>query len=282
MQLALNHEAVLVAPDYRFLPEASAEDILDDIDNFWSWLGNSLSKALNEDTSPSPEVKGLQIDLNNILIEGESAGGYLATQLALGHTNDPHSRIRALISIYPMLDLRAPHWTQAYHKQIFDHPQYPTSLVDDHLATIIKASPRPVITNDSMEGTGRSELAAALVQQGRFLEAMGGDRSHLPGKRRIHTEDRLEDGAQLPPTLFVHGIQDDGVPVEGTDTFIGLIKKYGTIHGLQDGLKVIHFARLPGGHRFDNEVEQDADWVKESCEFLRRFWPTTHDDLVPN
>ena len=38
IQTVLKHGAVYVQPDYRLLPEANGEEVLDDIDDFWTWL----------------------------------------------------------------------------------------------------------------------------------------------------------------------------------------------------------------------------------------------------
>jgi acetyl esterase/lipase len=40
------HNAILVAPDYRLLPESNGVDILDDLDDFWKWLRDPESVCL--------------------------------------------------------------------------------------------------------------------------------------------------------------------------------------------------------------------------------------------
>ena len=38
LEFALSQDAMIVAPDYRLLPEACGADILDDMDAFWTWF----------------------------------------------------------------------------------------------------------------------------------------------------------------------------------------------------------------------------------------------------
>ncbi len=125
-----------------------------------------------------------------------------------------------------MLDFWAPHWSQDYEKHIFDHPQYPESVIDEHLKAIESSNPKPILSSAELgPGKPRDPLPYAYIQRGRFLELLGPDRDPTPGKRRVHPEDRLADGAKLPPTLLVHGTEDSGVPVAGTDKFIDWIRQ---------------------------------------------------------
>ncbi|KAH8093830.1 hypothetical protein DFH11DRAFT_1823072, partial [Phellopilus nigrolimitatus] len=78
LELAMKHDAIFVAPDYRLLPEAKGVQILDDLDDFWAWLGRDLNDVVYK-------AHGLHADLDKVLVEGESAGGYLALQVGLSH-----------------------------------------------------------------------------------------------------------------------------------------------------------------------------------------------------
>lgn len=81
IELALKHNAVLVQPDYRLLPEADGEQILDDMVDFWAWLGRDLPSIIQEN--------GIEVDMDRVLVSGESAGGYLALQIALSFNLSP-------------------------------------------------------------------------------------------------------------------------------------------------------------------------------------------------
>ena len=72
---------------------------------------------------PSSTIKP---DLNKILVEGESAGGYLASQSMLLH---PEINISAVILVYPMVHLRDRFWDERYEK-----PMFGAALVSEHPA----------------------------------------------------------------------------------------------------------------------------------------------------
>lgn len=71
----------------------------------------SLSSAY-----PSSVIKP---DLDKVLVEGESAGGYLAAQSMLLH---PEINISAMILVYPMVHLRDRFWDESYEKPMFGEP----------------------------------------------------------------------------------------------------------------------------------------------------------------
>ncbi|KAH7239966.1 uncharacterized protein BKA55DRAFT_576832 [Fusarium redolens] len=51
-------------------------------------------------------------DMRRVLLAGESAGGYLALQLALRHPSD----FRAIIASYLMIDMQSDYFCKAYMK----------------------------------------------------------------------------------------------------------------------------------------------------------------------
>lgn len=102
---ATAHSAIIISPDYRLLPEASGKDILSDISSLWSWLFTSLHAYV---VRRDPLNTTCGVDLGKILVTGESAGGWLAIQSALMHP----SRIKAILGIFPMVDLGDDHFTR--------------------------------------------------------------------------------------------------------------------------------------------------------------------------
>ncbi|KAJ7585159.1 Alpha/Beta hydrolase protein [Mycena floridula] len=94
---ALKYLAIIVAADYRLLPEARGKDLLEDIDDFWKWLHNDFPTFL------AGSAPGFSPDLTKILSIGDSAGGYMAIQLAI---SQPIASIRGVIApAYPMTDM---------------------------------------------------------------------------------------------------------------------------------------------------------------------------------
>jgi len=277
---AHEHDAIIVSPDYRLLPEATAEELLDDLDDFWAWLSSdlpSVARDVSAKAAGAATATGLEVDLGRVIVHGESAGGYCAIQMVLSNfkpqTEDSASqtpRIRALIP--KMCDFRHRHWTEAYTKDINGAPQLPASTIDDHLASIKSATSRPIVS--SAEYTdARGLLFLAAVQQGRMHELLGPERE---GRRRVHIEDRLADGAKLPPTLLVHGTADTGVVVECADRLAALVRELDAVvrpEGLEDWESLM-YARVEGEeHGFDLDFgPEDAEWVRKGLDFIERVW----------
>ncbi|KAL5478603.1 hypothetical protein ACEPAI_2787 [Sanghuangporus weigelae] len=273
LELALKHDAIIVNPDYRLLPEARTDDILDDMDDLWKWICHDLGNEIQDLDS----CKGIQVDLGRILVLGDSAGGYLAVHTAISCFN-PESKesVRAMIAVYPMVDLRSPFWTTDYPKQVLDFPQFPNSIIDDFLASIANSEERTVVSNTETDDPRRVPLGVALTQHGRYLEVLGTDRDPAPGKRRIRPEDRIVDGKLLPPALFLHGADDTAVPRSGTENFVELLRKRKAVQGLDEGMdekKVLRLVVVPGEHGFENDFHIDeAEWMEESMTFVEKHW----------
>ena len=106
-------------------------------------------------------------------------GGYLAIQLALTH-NSPQEGLRAVVSVYPILGIKTPFYTQAYPKQMHDYPMYPPSDLEDHMNSIAPGS-LGIVSNSIPPDRGK--LAIATFQQGRFLEFLGEDPKLFPEER---------------------------------------------------------------------------------------------------
>ena len=91
---AASTSAIIVSPDHRLLPSATVPDILSDLEDLWEWIHKSLPAVL------ASQVPQFSVDLDHILVQGSSAGGFNAAHLALSHCAD----VRAAILVYPMVD----------------------------------------------------------------------------------------------------------------------------------------------------------------------------------
>ncbi|KAJ6094543.1 alpha/beta-hydrolase [Penicillium canescens] len=192
LDFAIKSQAVIVSPNYRLLPEASGQEILQDMEDFWNWLHTGgLVQPLEESGHPC-----IIPDQDNILIIGESAGGYLAVQLGLSKP----SKIRGVVAAYPMLDLKTSFYTEAYPKPIVGVPNLPSSLVEEHLAANRTGGLSSVITE--ADPPERLELAFSIVQNGRFLEFFGRDNPNLFPMDRIESLSASE-GLAFPPFFYL-------------------------------------------------------------------------------
>lgn len=70
LDLAVEKNAIIVMPDYRLLPESTGSDVLDDMDDFWTWLTNGGI----HDTLRNNGIDQVTVDVTKTLLEGESAG----------------------------------------------------------------------------------------------------------------------------------------------------------------------------------------------------------------
>jgi acetyl esterase/lipase len=195
IQLALLNAAIIVTPNYRLLPEANGTDVLCDLCDFWSWVQECLATAVASMTTTTT-TETIQIDMNSILVCGESAGGYLAIQSALLL---PNMRFKAILSQYGMLDHKLAHFTQkSTTKYLAGAPQQPESEIENYLL-------------DMQKGAVRTEthpwemwlFICATVQAGRYLEFLGDGEN-------VHVIENLEKikGAKLPACWIIHGKED--------------------------------------------------------------------------
>ncbi|PYH79674.1 alpha/beta-hydrolase [Aspergillus uvarum CBS 121591] len=99
LELAQSTPAVLLAPNYRLLPEATIHEVFDDVLDFWAWVHSSPAvPALLANIPSPPNASGrLAIDRSRVLVAGGSAGGYLSLCLALRFPE----QIRGAVVGYP-------------------------------------------------------------------------------------------------------------------------------------------------------------------------------------
>jgi hypothetical protein len=71
LDLATEHNGIVISPNYRFLPESTGLDIMSDIESAWEWIQAPTGLATLLQTSASPD---LEADLERILTTGDSAG----------------------------------------------------------------------------------------------------------------------------------------------------------------------------------------------------------------
>ncbi|KAF3402193.1 hypothetical protein DPV78_004645 [Talaromyces pinophilus] len=258
LNFALENEAIIVSPNYRLLPEATGEDILEDMNDFWKWLHEggltqSISSAGHAFIDP---------DLDRILMLGESAGGYLAIQLALSHPG----HIQGVVAAYPMLDLKAPFYTERYSKPIVQVPNLPNTLIDEYFATS-RVKEVPTVHVTAADPPDRLELAFAIVQNGRLLEFLGNKSPDLFPLERVRklAAASNEQLSSLPPFFIFHGEQDSAVPVDGSRRFASLLQE--TLPDVNVRLYI-----QDGDHGFDEDATMETPWLREGLAMISRRW----------
>ena len=243
LDLARLKDAIIVSADYRLLPEATGQDILRDIHHLWRWVYSDLQEFLSVCSLLKP-----QVDLFHILVVGESSGGWLAMQSAL---REPAGSIKAVIGLYPQLDMADPFYREKFDKPLFGRPIEPNEFIDEHVAT------RPhgaVVTNHY-----RTDLACSIARNGRIVEFLGEHKELFP-------VGMVSQAKRMPAVLILHGRDDRTVPVSGSEKFVKELKK--VIPECPVRLDV----RAGGEHGFDCDATMEEEWLKEDVEFITRYW----------
>lgn len=174
-----------MSPDYRLRPEATFAEIVDDIRDFWAWIEDHLPTVLSTASPPA------ELDLKNIALTGESAGGHLAAESALlAMTRNP---LRIVIPMYPALDLTGSlEWT----KQNVE--QRPVSILEDYLA-----SSQQKVLSRTRNGV-RMDLALSMMHSDRLVDVTGPNAYLDPLQS-------LEPAGPQPPYMLAHGKTDTSV-----------------------------------------------------------------------
>ncbi|EKG18772.1 hypothetical protein MPH_03998 [Macrophomina phaseolina MS6] len=292
LKYALDHSAIIISPDYRLLPEACGLDILADISSLWTWLFTSLHAYI---LLRDPIYSYCGIDMKRIMVSGESAGGWLALQSAFMHPG----QIKAILGIFPMLDLGDDHFTHGGRKssgtQHDDEPNgagggddiescstvgtsaavpnrqvkanmagigmlLDNAIVDDYV-TSAQTHPDRVVS--SIMPPERMDFSVALFQHGRVGELLGRSRVLYPLEL---LEEVGRAGTRLPPLLIVHGTDDTVVPVEGSVRFA---REWETWQ--RDS--AVRLVLRPGEHGFEGKARaEEESWLREVLEWVADRW----------
>ncbi|KAJ3532420.1 hypothetical protein NM208_g8446 [Fusarium decemcellulare] len=254
LDFAEEHDAIIISPNYRLLPEVKGRDIMEDMANFWSWVqsGGPVRHLASVGRS------NVGMNLSHTLLVGESAGGYLALQSVLSGFTLP----QAIIALYPMVDMQSDHYTKPFQKPIVGVSNYPNKAVNDFLQATSGSS---AVTE--ADPPTRLDSAIAVVQNGRFLELLGQE-------PELFVLERIKSGllppreagkTLLPPLFLLHGEQDTAVPAEGTRKLADLLWKV-------DPQAKLHVAIQPGDHGFDFTATTRDAWLREGLDFVTGPW----------
>ncbi|CAI7635525.1 unnamed protein product [Penicillium pancosmium] len=231
--LATKHDAIIVSPNYRLLPQATSPEIYDDIEDFWTWLHSSEFSALLKSHSVPTEA-----DLTRILTAGDSAGGLLSIYTALSH---PRS-IRAAMASYPMIEPGA--FSTPRANPPFAHST-PESVYEEYMAT-------------ANSETGSVKSSWCVPESLTFMLAAA-EYGHLSGFV----------GVEFPKggIAVIHGRQDSVVPVGDVEAFVEKAQGLG-LEGPGIALTV-----REGEHGFDGDLRFDEEeWMREAFRGVIGAW----------
>ncbi|KAL4906189.1 Alpha/Beta hydrolase protein [Aspergillus multicolor] len=246
LEFALSQNALIIAPDYRLLPEATGADILDDMDAFWAWFLQTLPGiAESENWTTRP-------DLDRIICAGHSAGGSIALYSALQR---PDAGIKAVVTLYAPLYYNVPELKMARPRPILGTMPPPPRQAEAQIRAYVQKTRGTVRTRgDVLEMWG---LVACILQQGRLPRMM----AQRPDPR-LDALKVIEKGTYCPPIWVIHGENDSVVPMSCSTEFV---------KRLPPEVPRILSVR-PGEHNFDASLTMQEPWLAEGCGFLRELW----------
>ncbi|KAK8101460.1 hypothetical protein PG999_011834 [Apiospora kogelbergensis] len=253
LQLALAHDAIIVSPDYRLIPESSGEDVMSDVACFWKWLADKLpSVALQEGWDAVP-------DLARIITYGSSSGGFLAVQSAL--LAPKTCGIRAVISVSaPFYTGHGSQGLVPMPRMIFGAWPPPPREAEKCIREYIRAI-KPGLIRSESDPADSWDLLLSIIQQAwvpRLLDVQKNKRLDV-----IKLLDTLET---MPPLWIIHGEEDSVVPTAGSEAFANAMREK-----LPE--VPVHVTIRQGNHGFELGLGLEDDWVRNGCRFVEQYWP---------
>ncbi|KAH7324216.1 Alpha/Beta hydrolase protein [Stachybotrys elegans] len=214
LKLAIENSAIIISVDYRLLPSANGvADLLEDLEDAWQWSRTELPAILNR------RCPGHQLDFSRLVLQGGSAGGYGAVQLALSHPED----VSAIALTYPLVDPQDHIFVTGPNEgeeTVLRVPKEQMPSKEEVMAWIEEK--RATVT--AKAGFERGVFNAASAQYGLYYSHVFNHR-HLPDHDFLPME-RIKSGARLPKKIWiVHGDDDSVVYIRSSYKFIELAKQ---------------------------------------------------------
>ncbi|KAI9373508.1 Alpha/Beta hydrolase protein [Aspergillus egyptiacus] len=249
--LAREHGAVIVSPNYRLMPHATGLDVYEDVQDVWAWLHSpAVHDLLAAHSTPT------ELDLTRIMLVGESAGGLLSVNMALAHAGE----VRSAVATYPCIDMKSPDFTTPRERLPFGQ-HTPETVIQDTVA----ASNGPV---SSAATPAHLAFMLAAIEHGRLGGWYVRDSEGSPREGLLHPMERLEKpGVVLPPggITILHGRQDSLVPVRQAEAFVRRAREV-------TGSDRVKLTVRDGEHGFDGAVRYDEEWLYDALKTAVESW----------
>lgn len=205
---AIESGYAFVSIDYRLAPETQLPEIIQDVEDAFTWLRKE---------GPAQ----LKIDPERLVVTGGSAGGYLT--LVTGYRVNP--RPKALVPFWGYGDL-----VGDWYSQPSPHPRHQAPKMSRKEAFQQVSGP-PV--SDSRERTGNGgAFYQHCRQHGIWPESVSGWNPHTEPELFYPFMPLKNVTADYPPTLLIHGTADTDVPYEQSVLMADEFKKHAVPHEL--------------------------------------------------
>ncbi|KAJ5118856.1 hypothetical protein N7526_010493 [Penicillium atrosanguineum] len=251
--LALAHNAIIISPNYRLMPEGTSAQIYEDIEDFWSWLHSpSLVELLAAHSTPT------EVDLDRILTAGESAGGLLSVYPSPVASNR-----------HPRRDSRLPK-----RPDEFGHPRASPCFGNHIPESVIQAEESAAkigTAESSITDESRLVYMLAIVEHGTLHGVYERGAEGVPQKVLYPMVKLEEPGLDIPVggIAVIHGRQDSVVPIGGVERFVERARE--VTRGKAGNEGVVLTVR-DGEHGFDADVRYSEEWLSDTFKFAVDAW----------
>ncbi|MHC4996640.1 MAG: alpha/beta hydrolase, partial [Planctomycetota bacterium] len=213
----------IVSIDYRLAPETKLPQIIEDLEDAFTWINTQGPSKLN-------------IDPQRVGVMGSSAGGYLT--LTAGFRARP--RPKALVAFWGYGDLIGP-----WYSQPSPHPRHNRRPITEKEARAQVDPSKPIANAQDRNGNG-GLFYVYTRQQGTWPSEVSNWNPHTqPEKYNPYMPVKNVD-KNYPPTLLIHGDQDTDVPHKQSEMMAAQFTKNKTPHEFISVLNAEH--GLGGGN----------------------------------
>lgn len=222
-----------VSADYRLAPVTKLPEIMEDVEDAYSWV-------------LGPGAKEFGWDPERVAVMGSSAGGYISLMTG---TFSPAPK--AIVSFYGYGDILGD-W---YCKPDPFYCQQPAVSEEEAVKNVGGDFPRT--------SWDASKFYLRCRQQGTWTALVSGMDPIAQRKdiEKYCPEFRVKAG--YPPTFLLHGNQDTDVPYEQSVQMRDALKK--------EGIDVAFYTEEGGGHGFDYGWEKTPKKMQMVLDFLKNY-----------
>lgn len=268
----MRNNAIIIAPNYRTLPEATGPELLSDIDEFWnSWyLGLGSGNINSFDKMMLDRFPSVQVDKGRVFLSGESAGAIpvIHSWLTQGHKVE----LKAIYLQYPLLHEYVREVGKDQTTINFMGEDVPLKLIktagDAALRELErrKAVGEPTPHRSNEKPPNGMFWALYLSINGKWSERFG---AKTMGDR---VKQMQQEPAFLPHIYIFHGEQDIVVQPTKTKEWVDVVmEKWPKLKDM------IEFHIVDGvGHGFDYQLMLDGNhpYLMKFADGLKKVWGT--------
>lgn len=207
-QWALDAGYALVSIDYRLAPETQLPEIIQDLEDAFTWIRQD-----------GPEL--FKIDPGKVAVTGGSAGGYLT--LTSGFRVKPRPRV--LLSLWGYGDL-----VGDWYSKPSPHPRHHGTKLSR--ADAYRQVSGPAVSDSRQRDGNGGAFYQYCRQTGEWPKAVSGWDPHREPEKFYPFMAVKNVTGDYPPTVMIHGTEDTDVPYEQSVMMAAELKKAGVPHEL--------------------------------------------------